>query len=56
MAYHWMGMGEALGAAALTPNNKHQFAIWVAELINLYRSTSQANSVPLEVSDVRHER
>jgi len=28
-------MGEELGAVAL-PNNKDQFAIWVAELINLY--------------------
>ena len=36
MAYRWMGMGEALGAAALTPNNQHQFALRVAALINLY--------------------
>jgi hypothetical protein len=30
-----VGMGEAVGAAALTPNNKHQFVIWFAELISL---------------------
>jgi hypothetical protein len=28
MAHYCMGMGEALVAAALTPNNKHQFGIW----------------------------